>query len=577
VQIPFLRDIFVILALAVVVAIACHRLRIPTVVGLLITGVIAGPHGLGLVRDIHEIEVLAEIGVIFLLFTIGIEFSLASLRRIWKLFLFGGSMQVFLTAAGGYLLFRYLGVATAQAVLAGCAVALSSTAIVLKLLQDRFEIAAPHGRLALGVLIFQDVIVVLMMLALPILAGDYTGSLGVQLGLLGAKAVAIGVLTWVLAQFVVPRLLSQIARTGSSELFLLAVGLICFAVAWFSSMLGLSLALGAFIAGLIISEGDFSQRALGSAIPFRDTFTSFFFVSVGMLLDIGFVVQAGPRLLAIIGAVLLLKVATAGTAGLVLGMPFRVAALAAVVLAQVGEFSLVLATQAMSYELIDAQNFQTLLAISIVTMVFTPFLIVGSHRIADAVGHVPMPAAVRAGRHFMKARADDELRDHVVIIGHGVIGTTLAQSAKLLDIPYVIIEINYETVRNQRRKGENIFYGDATQPATLEKAGIATARVVAISIPDATGVRRTVELARRAAPNVKIIARTRYVQEMDVLYRLGADEVVSEELEASIEIFSAVMHEFNVPTDRIEEFGGRARTRHYEVLREMEPPEDDRT
>ena len=294
-QIPLLRDIFVILALAVVVAMACHRLRIPTVVGLLITGIIAGPHGLGLVRDVHEIEVLAEIGVIFLLFTIGIEFSLGSLKRIWKLFLFGGSLQVALTAAGGYLLFLYLGVTTAQAVLAGCALALSSTAIVLKLLQDRFEIAAPHGRLALGVLIFQDVIVVLMMLALPILAGDYTGSLAAQLGVLALKAVAIGVLTWVLAQFVVPRLLEQIARTGSSELFLLAVGLVCFAVAWFSSMLGLSLALGAFIAGLIISEGDFSHRALGSAIPFRDTFTSFFFVSVGMLLDIGFVVQAGPE------------------------------------------------------------------------------------------------------------------------------------------------------------------------------------------------------------------------------------------------------------------------------------------
>ena len=577
-QIPLLRDIFVILALAVAVAMVCHRLRIPTVVGLLITGVIAGPHGLGLVRDVHEIEVLAEIGVIFLLFTIGIEFSLSSLRRIWKLFLIGGSLQVSITAVGGMLLFRYLGADMAQAVLAGCAVALSSTAIVLKLLQNRFEIAAPHGRLVLGVLIFQDVAVVLMMLAVPILSDPSASSLGRQLALLAAKGAAIGGITWVLASFVVPRLFTQIARTGSSELFLLAVGLVCFAVAWFTSLLGLSLALGAFIAGLIISESEFSHRALGSAIPFRDTFTSFFFVSVGMLLDLGYVIDAGPRLLAIIGAVLLLKLAAGGVAGLILGMPFRVAALAAVVLAQVGEFSLVLLTQGRVHGIIDSDGFQMLLAIAIVTMVLTPFLIVGSHRIADAAARVPMPAAVRAGRHFMQTPADDdELRDHMVIVGYGVIGSTLAQSAQLLGIPYVIVEINYETVRNLRRKGENIFYGDATQEASLEKAGIARARVLAISIPDAPGVRRTVELARRLNPSTKIVARARYVQETEPLYRLGADEIVSEELEASIEMFSAVMHEFGVPADRIEEFGGRARTRHYEVLREMEPPKDDRS
>ena len=572
-EFPFLQDIFVILALAVAVAIVCHHIRVPTVVGLLVTGVIAGPHGLGLVRDVHGVELLAEVGVIFLLFAIGIEFSLTSLRRILRLFLIGGALQVGLTIAGGYTLSRIVGLGGMPALFMGCAIALSSTAIVLRLFQERKEITSPQGRMVLGVLIFQDIIVVVMILATPIMAGAYQGSLAVEVGLLAAKGIAIGVFVWVSATWIVPRLLERIARTGSNELFLLAVGMICLAVAWLTSLMGLSLALGAFLAGLIISESEFSHRALGGIVPFRDTFTSFFFVSVGMLLDTSFVVTIIPFLLAIVAAVIVIKIVAATLSGIVLGLPLRVALLAGVALGQVGEFSLILAATGVEYGLMDQENFQRFLAVAILSMVAAPFLVAASHRIAFAVGRVPAPARLREGRYFVAGVEQEEMADHLIVVGYGVIGTTLAQSAKLLDLDYVVVEINLTLVRDHRSRGVNIFYGDATQSAALAKAGIDRAQVIAISVPDADGTRRTVELARRLNPDIHIIARTRYVQEMAPLYRLGADEVIPEELEAAIEIFSAVLHRCGVPSDTIEAYGGRTRIQHYGVLIDKEENE----
>ncbi len=572
-EFPFLQDIFVILALAVVVAIICHRVRIPTVVGLLVTGVIAGPHGLGLIRDVHGVELLAEVGVIFLLFAIGIEFSLSSLRRIRRLFLVGGTLQVGITIIGGYALSRILGMGGPQALFMGCVIALSSTAIVLRLLQDRKEISSPHGRMVLGVLIFQDIIVVPMILAAPILAGSYEGSLFAEVGMLAVKGVAIGVFVWVSATWIVPWFLEKIARTGSNELFLLAVGMICLAVAWLTSLMGLSLALGAFLAGLIISESEFSHRALGGVVPFRDMFTSFFFVSVGMLLDTSYVITVIPFLLVVVVAVIVLKAVAATVSGLILGLPLRVALLGGIALAQMGEFSLILAGTGVASGIMDDGNFQRFLAVAIFSMMLAPFLLSASHRIAAAAVRVPVPMRVRQGRYFVPSGDDDTLSDHLIVVGYGVIGSTLAQSAKLVDLDYVVVEINHRLVSEHRNRGVRIFYGDATQAAALEKAGIDRAKVIAVSIPDANGTRSAVELARRLNPDIHIIARTRYVQEMAPLYRLGANEVVPEELEAAIEIFSAVLFRCGVPTDTIEAYGGRTRMQYYGVFIDKEENE----
>ncbi|MDH7478917.1 MAG: cation:proton antiporter, partial [Syntrophomonadaceae bacterium] len=289
-EIPLLKEIVIVFGLTILVSYVCQKLGIPGIVGLLITGVLAGPNGLGLMESVHDVEILAEIGIILLLFTIGIEFSLGQLLQIRKTVLLGGTLQVFLTTLAALLLMGKLGRPHGESIFVGFLVSLSSTAIVLKLLQDRLEVDSPHGRNALGILIFQDIMIVPMILLIPLLAGT-TGGMSESPFFLLAKGVAVMVMVIVGAKWVVPYLLFQIARQRSRELFLISTVAICFAVAWLTSSIGLSLSLGAFLAGLIISESEYSHQALGNILPFRDVFTSFFFISIGMLLDVGFLLQ----------------------------------------------------------------------------------------------------------------------------------------------------------------------------------------------------------------------------------------------------------------------------------------------
>ena len=288
---PLLSDIVIIFGLSIMVLFVFNRLRIPAIVGFLLTGVLAGPYGLGLIKAIHEVEVLAEIGVVLLLFTIGMEFSLKALLRIRKSILLGGSLQVLLTILVTFVLASLqVGRTFGESLFIGFLVCLSSTAIVLKLLQEKAEMDSPHGQTSLAILIFQDLIVIPMMLFTPLLAG-MGGEIGQSLLILFAKGAGVIVLVILSAKWIVPQLLYQIAQTRSREVFLLTVVVLCFAIAWLTSSVGLSLALGAFLAGLIISESEYSYQALGNILPFRDVFTSFFYVSVGMLLDVGFVVE----------------------------------------------------------------------------------------------------------------------------------------------------------------------------------------------------------------------------------------------------------------------------------------------
>jgi len=288
--IPLLSDMVIIFSLSIAVIFVCHRLRVPAIVGFLLTGVLAGPHGLRLIDRVHTVEILAEVGVISLLFTIGLEFSLKTLLQIKRSILIGGSLQVLLTLLGAFAIGSQIGRTFGESIFIGFLLSLSSTAIVLKLLQERAEVDTRYGQTALAILIFQDIIIVPMMLFTPLLAGA-TGNLGTSLLILLAKAIGTILLVFLSAEWIVPHVLYQIARTRSRELFLLSVVVICFGVAWLTSSVGLSLTLGAFLAGLIISESEYSHQALSSILPFRDLFTSLFFVSIGMLLDVGFLFQ----------------------------------------------------------------------------------------------------------------------------------------------------------------------------------------------------------------------------------------------------------------------------------------------
>ncbi len=561
-----LNDIILILGLSIVVLFICHRLRIPTIVGLLLTGVLAGPHGLGLLKAVHEVEILAEIGIVLLLFTIGIEFSLKKLLQIKKSILMGGSLQVLLTLMAAFFIFRQLGQTFGSAMFISFLVALSSTAIVLNLFQERGEVDSPQGRTALAILIFQDIIIVPMILFTPLLATAAENQ-SQSIILLTVKGIGIILLVLIGARWIVPQALYQIAKTRQRELFLLSVVVICLGIAWLTSLAGLSLALGAFLAGLIISESEYSHQALGNILPFRDVFTSFFFVSIGMLLDIGFLLQQPVFILLITLSVLTIKSIIAGFTTLLLGFPIRMGILVGLALSQVGEFSFILSKTGIEHGLITEDIYQIFLSVSVLTMAASPFIITLAPRLANGMLKVPLPKRLKSGLYPTHKNSPKEDQDHLIIIGYGVNGRNLARAARAGSIPYVIIEMNPEVVREEKEKGESIFYGDATHESVLKHANIKESRIVVVAINDPAATRRITEITRRISPQVYIIVRTPYLQEMKPLLELGADEVIPEEFETSVEIFTRVLVKYLLPRDEIEKFVAEVRSDGYEMFR----------
>jgi len=567
-EIPLLKDILIVFGLAIAVLFICHRLRVPTVVGFLLTGIFVGPYGLGLIKAIHEVEAFAEVGVILLLFTIGIEFSLERLLQIRKSVLIGGSLQVVLTFLATLFISKQFGQAFGESVFAGFLVALSSTAIVLKLLQERAEVDSPHGRTTLGILIFQDIIVVPMILITPLLAGS-SGDLGESLLILLAKGIGIILFVIVSAKWIVPKVLYQIAKTRNPELFLISVVVMCFGVAWLTSWAGLSLALGAFLAGLIISESEYSHQALGNILPFRDVFTCFFFISIGMLLDVGFLFQK-PVIIGLVSlGVICLKSIIAGSVAIFLGFPLRTGILVGLALGQIGEFSFILSRAGVAHGLLAGNIYQMFLAVSVLSMAAAPFIISLAPRLADIILRLPLPERLRSGFYPVPEIKVADRKDHLIIIGFGVNGRNLAQAARVAGITYVIVEMNPKTVRNEKAKGEPIYYGDSTQNAVLQHSNIKAARIVVVAINDPTATRRIIETVRRLNPKVHLIVRSRFLQEMEPLHKLGADEVIPEEFETSVEIFTRVLAKYLVPKDEIEEFVAVVRSDGYKMLRNI--------
>lgn len=570
-EIPLLKDVVIIFVLAMGVVYLSHRLKLPVIVGLLATGVLAGPHALGLINAIEEVDMLAKIGVILLLFTIGIEFSLRKLLKIKTLVLIGGSVQVAATVFLVYVVTYYgLDWSFGSAMFMGFLISLSSTAIVLKVLQDRAEMEAPQGRIALGILIFQDIIVVLFIILTPFLAGESGSESETPIWRLALTGIGLLLFVFVGARYLVPAILHQTIRTRNRELFMLTVGGICFAVAFMAAEL--SLALGAFLAGLTISESEYSHDAFELISPFRDIFTSFFFVSIGMLLDLGFILEQPLLILLITGGVLLGKGIIVSITSIILGFPLRTAIISGLTLSQVGEFAFILASVGSSYTLLTADAEQMFLAVSVLSMAGTSFFIAGAPHVADWVMKAPIPTRLQQGLYPIKGLdlpSTDHLKDHVVIIGFGINGRNVARAARYAGISYAIIEMNADTVRAERQCDEPIFYGDATQEAVLKQVNISQARTVVIVIAEAAATRRIAGFVRQFNPTAHIIARTRYVNEMEALYRIGADEVIPEEFETSVEIFTRVLTKYLVPKDEIAHLVAEIRDDSYQMLRNI--------
>ncbi|MHB8765618.1 MAG: cation:proton antiporter domain-containing protein [Deferrisomatales bacterium] len=564
-EFPLLTDLLLLLSLSVAIVIAFHRLGLPPVIGFLLTGVVCGPHGLGFVSETHEVEVLAELGVVLLLFTVGIELSLEKLVRLRWFLVIGGGLQVGLTLGVSALLANLAGVAWPEAVFLGMLVSLSSTAIVIRIVADRGEIDTPYGRASVAVLIFQDLCIVPMVLLTPFLAGKGGGPAAIAWVALKALAFVAGAV--LAARYLVPWIFQLAVRTRRREVFVLTVALLCLGAAWASAQVGLSLALGAFIAGLILSESEYGMQALGDVLPFREVFNSLFFISVGLLLDVRTVWSSPGWVLGSVAAVVVLKAVITGGATLVLGYPLRVAAATGLALAQIGEFSFVLSRSGIEAGLLGAGFEQLFLAAAVITMALTPGLHAAGLWVQGRSGRLAAWRLPLFRAEAAPTEVAEGVRDHVVVVGYGVNGRNLTRVLSSVEIPYVAIEMNPHTVREESAKGVPILYGDATAPETLGHAGIHRARALVVAISDAAATRRVVALGRRLSSTVHIVARTRYVEEVRPILALGAEEVIPEEFETSVEIFSRVLSKYLVPRDVVDRCVREVRKGAYEMLR----------
>ncbi|MFO8054677.1 MAG: cation:proton antiporter, partial [Bacteroidales bacterium] len=439
-ELPILKDIVVILALSVVVIFVAKKIRIPLILGFLITGIIAGPHALNLVEKVHAVEMMAEIGVILLLFTIGIEFSFKTLRDISRTILLGGFFQVLLTIAIVALLTLQFGFNWPIAVFLGFLASLSSTAVVLKLIQDRGEISSPHGRNALGILIFQDLIIVPMILFTPMLAGDTDGT-GQEIIITLLKAVVVIGLLIYSSRTLVPKILTIIAKTQSRELFLLTILVIALAVAWLTSSIGLSLALGAFLAGLIISESEYSHQAFGNILPFLDVFTSFFFVSIGMLLNLSFFAENLFPIIAITLSILIIKAMIAGLAVFILGYPLRIIVMVGLMISQVGEFSFILSKIGQDAGMLNSQTYQIFLSVAVITIAITPFFFHIAPKLASQSMNLPLPQRLKTGIRTLDDPRKENEAQHLIIVGYGIVGRNVAMAAQYANLRYTVVEM----------------------------------------------------------------------------------------------------------------------------------------
>ncbi len=406
-----------------------------------------------------------------------------------------------------------------------------------------------------------------MMLSLPLLTPGGKADAAVFLLFLVEIAVVIGAL-FVLSRWVVPYLLFHIARTRSRELFLFAILALCLSVAWVTGKIGLSLAIGAFIAGTIISDSEYSGQALGNILPFRDVFTSFFFVSIGMLFDIRFFFDHPILIIGVTALSLAVKALLATIIVLLIGVAARAAVKVGVALAQVGEFSFVLAAYAHNAGMLGNTTHQIFLGVSIISMALTPFLIAWASVIADSVMRLPLPRKLKRGTYPERKARKKDYRDHLVIVGYGFNGRNLVRAARMAGIPYAVIEMNPKVVREERKKDDNIYFGDATQEAILQHVKIEEARAAAIVINDPFATRRIVQTIRRLNDRVYILARTRYLAEIKLLKSLGADEVIPEEFETSVAIFRRILDKYLLPKEEIDALVEEIRSDNYKYLRD---------
>ena len=563
-ELGVLSDLALIVGIAIPVVALTHRLRVPPLVGFVLVGVFIGPGGAGLIPEGEDVAALAEIGVVLLLFGVGLELSLSEVLRWGRSVVVGGGLQGAGTAGLAAAVGLAAGLPVGQSLFYGSLAALSSTAIISKTYADRGELDTAHGREALAVLVFQDLAVVPLMLLVPVFAagGDPAGVWS-RLGL--GLAVMVGLVAG--GRLVVRWTLERVVETRDRELFTLCVGFFAIGTALVAAWAGFSLAIGAFLAGLIISESDYGLQALSDVVPFRAMFSGVFFTSVGMLVDPATVVDRLPLLVALTVLLVAAKALVAAGAVLACGRSVETAVAAGVSLAQIGEFSFVLAAAGQPLGLFGDGHYQVFLTVTALSMMVTPFLIAAARRTAERVsalvGRAPAPPEGAASAHA----------DHAVIVGYGVAGRYLGRMLRAAGIDCVVIDQNAELVRLARQDGLAAVFGDGARHSLLEHAGTPRARLVVFAISSPLEERRGVAVAREVAPGATIVVRTRYVRAIDDLMRLGATQVVVEEFEASLELFARALESYEIPQARIAHELEAVRSEHYGLLRGQAAPD----
>lgn len=555
-----IQDVVVILLVSLPIIFLFKKINLPSIVGFLIAGMLIGPYGFNLIKSVNQISVMAEIGIMLLMFTIGLEFSLSQLIRIKKFLLVAGGFQLLITITFSTIIFSLLGLNVKQSIFFSLLVSLSSTAIVLKILSDKNELEAPHGKFSIGILIFQDLAIVPMFLLLPLLSGfGELSSRDIALKIAIAFGVLAGLL--LLARFLMPLIVYQIANIRMREAFTIGIILLLLGTAYLTHTFGLSFALGAFIAGLILSESEYNHQIVSDILPFRDAFNSIFFVSIGLLLNINFVLDNVLMISSLTVGIILVKTVVVVIIIYFMKYPIRVAVLAGLGLAQIGEFSFVLAQAGLNFNLFTNDFYYNgFLASTIFSMILTPLLIKLSPFIAGKTSAIEKDK--KHSENYL-----ENLHGHVIIAGFGLNGSNLARVLKETGIKYIVTELNPETVKNEKAKGEKIIYGDISRDEVLNAVKIDKASIIVYAISDPAVTRRSLTLVKKLNPQIYSLVRTRYVKEVDELKKLGADDVIPEEFETALQIFRKVLERFHIPLNVIMKQTTLLREESYSFLR----------
>jgi len=561
-------QLIVDLVMAVVAAFAggivARLLHQPVILGYLVAGVLIGPFTPGPSATQQSIETLAEIGVAFLMFALGAEFSFAELRQLGRLATLGGPLQIAVTMALGPLVAPVLGLSFSQGIFLGALLSLSSTVVVLKVLMGRGEQQSRHGRVTLGILIAQDLAVVPMVIVLPALVGGDSAQVARDLAFATIKVGLVLLVVYTVGTRGVPWLLERAAVPRTRELFILAVVSLALGTALITQLAGLSLAFGAFLAGLVVAESAYRTQVIAEILPLRDLFAALFFVSVGMLINPSALIGQAAFVIPLVLVVLVGKSLVGTLVVVILGLPLRIAVLTGVSLAQVGEFSFVLARIGVVDGVIPSQVFDLVLATALVSIVLTPTLLRGAPLFQHVIARLP----------FLRGELTDaepgptlgeRMHDHVIIAGYGRVGRELARELKRRGQNYVVVEYNPALVRDMRAKGVPVIYGDAANPVVLDYAGLETAQLLAVLVPDVVTAELATRTAHQLRPDVNIIARVSQASDVERLRDAGAREVVQPEFEAGVKVIRCALLHYGIDAHELEREIAARRQTFYEV------------